>query len=179
VSLVCSSCGRVVETLPAQCGYSITVNKETNQWECNMKNCGTISFNDFLCESCCTNRNIMNITKSIEHLSIENEEFNDELSVYNRKIVQNKLNDSDFNYWVKFGEGDFKCGKGEMDGATILVSCPQEIMNQILLGTSDAFSEFLSGNLKLEGDLQYAVVYFDLIKLALEINSEIGGVLLE
>ncbi|MFW9866435.1 MAG: SCP2 sterol-binding domain-containing protein [Candidatus Thorarchaeota archaeon] len=179
MSLVCSSCGRVVETLPIHCGYSITINKETNQWECNMKNCGTISFNDFLCETCCTNRNIMNITKSIERLTKVNEEFNDELTPYNRKIIQTTLNDSNFNYWVTLGEGEFKCGKGEMEGANVIVSCPQEIMNQILLGNSDAFSEFLKGNLKLEGDLQYAVVYFDLIKLALEIGSEIGGVPLE
>ena len=179
MSLVCSSCGRVVETLPTQCGYSITMNNETNEWECNMKNCGTVSFNNFICESCCTNRNIMNITKSLEHLSLQNEEFNDELSPYKRKIIQTKLNDSDFNYWVTFGEGEFKCGTGEMNGATVLVTSPQETMNQILLGNSDAFSEFLNGNLKLEGDLQYAVVYFDLIKLALEINSEIRGVHLE
>ena len=50
-------------------------------------------------------------------------------------------------------------------------------MNQILKGTVDPFNKFLIGDLKIEGDIQYAVVYFDLIKLALEINTEIGGIL--
>ena len=118
----------------------------------------------------------MNIAKSIEYLSVNNEEFNNELGAFKENIVQTKLNDSNFSYWVKFGEGEFKCGKGEIDGASIIVSCPQETMNQLLSGNTDAFSEFLGGNLKIEGDLQYAVVYFDLIKLASEINTEVGGI---
>jgi hypothetical protein len=176
LSLVCNSCGRVVETLPIQCGYSITINKETNQWECNMKNCGTIKFSDFICESCCTNKKIMSIAKSIEHLSVKNDEFADELGVFKKNIVQTNLSDSNFNYWVKFGEGEFKCGKGEIDHANIKVSSSQETMDQLLSGNTDAFKEFIGGNLKIEGDLQYAVVYFDLLRLAFEINSENGGV---
>lgn len=50
-------------------------------------------------------------------------------------------------------------------------------MNHILSGNSNLFKEFFNGNLTVEGDLQYTVVYFDLLKLALEINKEIGGIL--
>jgi len=176
LSLKCSSCGRLIETLPIQCGYSIVVNNETSQWGCYTENCGIQTFDEFLCESCCTNQHIMEINKTIERLSTENEEFNEELGLFKRQIVQTRLNNSGFKYWVEFGGGEFKCGKGEINGATILVSCPQKTMNQILSSTSDFFKEFFSGNLKIEGDLQYAVVYFDLIKLALEINKEMGGI---
>jgi len=141
-----------------------------------MENCGTISFDEFLCENCCTNKNIMKINKTIEQLSIESEEFNEELGLFKRQVVQTNLYNSDFKYWVEFGEGEFKYGKGEINGATILVTCPQEIMNNILSGKLDFLNEFFNGELKIEGDLQYAVVYFDLIKLALEINKELGGI---
>ncbi|MFX0106392.1 MAG: SCP2 sterol-binding domain-containing protein [Candidatus Hodarchaeota archaeon] len=172
MSLKCSRCGRIVETLPTQCGYNITMNNETNQWECNMGNCGIITFDKFLCENCCINKSIMKIYHDYEALSVENKEFRQELDVLKTNIVQTTLEYPDFKYWVKFGNGIFKCGKGEIEGATIKINCPQEVMRGILAGDKFAFSEFVDGNLKLEGDLQYAVVFFDLLRLAAEINNE-------
>lgn len=172
MSLICSKCGKKVETLPLQCGISITMNYETNKWECDMGNCGTISFDQFLCENCCINESIMKIYNDYEALSLENMEFHEELKQLKNTIVQTKLSNPDFTYWVKFGDGDFKFGKGEIDGASIHISCPQKIMTKILMGNASVFSEFLSGNLSVEGDLQYVVVYFDLLNLASEINKE-------
>ncbi|MBA7698515.1 hypothetical protein ES703_107193 [subsurface metagenome] len=43
----------------------------------------------------------------------------------------------------------------------------------MLAGRKDSFSEFFKGNLKVEGDLQYFVVYMDLLELASEINQEV------
>ena len=177
MSLKCSSCGRIVETLPLQCGYSITMNSETNQMECNMGDCGIITFDKFLCENCCINKSIMKIYNNYKTLSVENKEFHEELKELKYNIVQTKLNNPDFTYWVKFGDGDFKFGKGEIEGAGIYISCPQKIMTKILMGNTNAFSEFVNGNLSVEGDLQYVVVYFDLLNLALEINKEMVGVL--
>jgi hypothetical protein len=173
MSLKCSNCGKVVKTLPLQCAYSITVNHETNQWECYMENCGTISLSEFLCENCCVNKKIMESNKNFEQLAKENDEFFRELGFLKKNIVQTKLFNSDFNYWVVFGEGEFKYGKGEIEGANIFITCPQKTMNQILLGNADAYSEFFAGNIKFEGDLQYGVVYFDLLKLGLEISKEL------
>ena len=31
MSLVCSNCGKKIETVPLQCGQSVTVNNETNK----------------------------------------------------------------------------------------------------------------------------------------------------
>ncbi len=173
MSLKCSGCGKTIDTLPLQCGYSINVNHETNQWECYMENCGTISLSEFMCESCCVNKNIMKSSKALEQLAGKNDEFYQELGFLKKNIVQTKLNNSDFKYWVVFGEGEFKCGKGKLEGADISITCSQKTMNQILLGNVDAYSAFLAGDIKAQGDLQYVVVYFDLIKLGLEINREL------
>lgn len=172
MSLKCSSCGRIVETLPTQCGYSITLNSETNQWECNMGNCGIISFDKFLCENCCINKSIMKINYDYEALSVENKEFHEELKELKHNVVQTKLSNPDFTYWVEFGDGVFKCGKDENSEANVHISSPQEVMTKILMGNTSVYSEFLSGNIKIEGDLQYIVVYFDLLGLAAEINNE-------
>lgn len=53
MDLKCSRCGKKIETLPLRCGYSINMNYETNQMECDMGEYGIISFDKFLCENCC------------------------------------------------------------------------------------------------------------------------------
>ncbi|MFX1567702.1 MAG: SCP2 sterol-binding domain-containing protein [Promethearchaeota archaeon] len=175
MSLICSSCGRKVETLPLQCGYSITMNTETNQMECNMGLCGVITFDQFLCENCCINNSIMKILHNYENLSLENQEFHEELNELEQNIVQTKLIKPDLKYWVEFGNGVFKYGKGENNKANIHISCPQKIMTKILMGNSPSLSEILRDDVSIDGNLQYAVVYFDLLNLALEIINEKGS----
>ncbi len=172
MSLKCSGCGKIVETLPLKCGHSISMNMETNQMECDMGNCGIITFDQFLCENCCINKSIMNVFNNYENLSLENQEFHEELLELKQNIVQTNLNSPDFTYWVEFGNGIFKCGKGENNKANIHITCHQEVMTKILTNSTSVFSEFLSGNIRVDGDLQYVVVYFDLLNLASEINSE-------
>ncbi|MBY9021270.1 MAG: SCP2 sterol-binding domain-containing protein [Candidatus Lokiarchaeota archaeon] len=175
MSLICTDCGKEIETLPLECAHSLTNNDETHQCECYMENCGTILINEFVCESCCTNRNIMKLNKSFEQLSLENEEFKEELTFFKKNIIQTKLINSDFNMWVEFGDGVYLCDKGGKDNPSAVFICSQKIMNQILNGTVKPFDAFFGGELKIEGDLQYSLVYFDLIKLASEIISEARG----
>ncbi|MFX0029804.1 MAG: SCP2 sterol-binding domain-containing protein [Candidatus Hermodarchaeota archaeon] len=172
MSLVCSNCGRKIQTVPVQCGQSITINDETNRWECDMGRCGIISFDNFLCENCCINSSIMEIYHGFETLAEENLEFREELDALKLNKVQTTLSNPDFKFWVKFGDGKFKCGKGEIEGADINVTCSQKVMSDFLTGNKFIFREFLDGKIKISGDLQYAVVYFDLLGLAAEIKNE-------
>jgi putative sterol carrier protein len=172
MSLVCSNCGKKIETVPLQCGHSITINSDTNKWECDMGRCGVVSFDNFLCENCCINSSIMEIFNRYESLSENNLEFHEELEALKLNTIQTTLNDPDFKYWVKFGGGIFKCGKGKIESPSINVICSQKSMSDILKGDTSGFNEFMEGNLKVEGDMQYVVVYFDLLRLAAEIYSE-------
>lgn len=175
MNLTCNSCGRTIEPLPLECGHSISINNETNQWECTMGDCGSVTLENFLCQNCCINKSILNIYNNYQLLSVENEEFRLELDLLKRNIVQMNIPDTGLKYWVKFGEGKFNYGKGEIEGANIFLSCPHETMSGVLNGDLSAYSEVMNGNLKIKGDLQYAVVFFDLLKLALEINEEMRG----
>lgn len=176
MNLICTACGNEVETLPLQCAHSINLNNETNQMECYMENCGIISINEYVCESCCTKKNIMKMNKSIEKLSLENEEFSQELTFFKKNIVQVKVPNSDFSFWVEFGNGVYLCDKGIKKDPSIVITCSQKMMHQIFKGSIEPFEAFLSKNLKIGGDLQYAVAFFDLLKLARDISKEIGGV---
>ena len=175
MSLECSSCGRTIEPLPLECGHNISINSETNQWECTMGNCGSVTLENFLCENCCINKSILNIFNNYELLSVENEEFRMELDLLEGKVVQMNVHDTGFKFWVKFGEGKFNYGKGEIEGADLFVTSGHKVMNGILNKELDAKTEYLSGNIKLEGDLQFIVLYFDLLNLALEIKREVKG----
>lgn len=176
MSLICTGCGKEIETLPLQSAHKINMNNETNQLECYIENFGTILINEFVCERCSTNRNIMKSVKSFERLSLENEEFKEELTFFQKNIVQTKLLNTDFNFWIEFGNGVYLSGKGVKINPSIFVTCPQKAMNLILEGNLDPDSLWLTGDLQIEGDLQYAGVFFDLMKLALEIIRETGGV---
>jgi len=173
MSLVCTNCGKKIETVPLQCGQSISVNSETNKWECDMGRCGVVSFDNFLCENCCINSSILEVFHGFEHLSEENLELRQELDELKTKIVQIKLENPDFTYWVEFGDGKFIVGKGENSNATIEIKSSQEVWSDILAGRRDSYSEFFKGNLKVEGDLQYFVVYIDLLELISEISQEV------
>jgi len=173
MSLVCSNCGRKVETLPMQCAQNITVNEETTKWECDMGRCGVISFDKFLCENCCINSSILEIFQGFENLSEENLEFKQELDELIPNLVQIRLKNPDFAYWVEFGDGKFIVQKGEVENASIQINCSQDVWSDIITGKRIAFKEFFTGKLKVEGNLQYAVVFLDLLELVLEINQEI------
>ena len=174
MSLACKSCGREVETVPLQSGQSITMNGETNKWEFDLGKFGVISFDNFLCENCGINSSIMEIFYGFERLSIENLEFRQELNELKTKIVQIRMENPGLTYWVEFGGGKFKVGKGEIHDATIEIRCSQEVWRDILVGRKVSFSEFFKGRVKIQGDLQYAVVYLDLLELASEIYQEVG-----
>jgi len=118
----------------------------------------------------------MKLNKTFERLSSENEEFKEELAFFEKKVIQIKTPDSDFKFWVEFGNGVYLTEKGVKDNPPIIFTIPQKSLTLILEGKLVWFGEFFNGNLKVEGDLQYTLVFFDIVKLALEITNEIGGV---
>ena len=119
---------------------------------------------------------IMKLNKTFERLSLENEEFKEELTFFKKTVIQVNMPDSDFNFWVEFGNGVYLSEKGVKDNPPITFTIPKKNLNSILEGKLVWFGEFFNGNLKVEGDLQYTLVFFDIVKLALEITNEIGGV---
>ncbi|MHA1242157.1 MAG: SCP2 sterol-binding domain-containing protein [Promethearchaeota archaeon] len=118
---------------------------------------------------------IMELNKKFERLSLENEEFKEELTFFKKNVIQVNMPDSDFNFWIEFGKGTYLSEKGVKDNPPITFTIPEKNIHLILEGKLNWFGEYFNGNLKVEGDLQYTLVFFDIVKLALEITNETGG----
>jgi len=126
--------------------------------------------------------NLRFITKYLElikTLSQDNDEFREELGELNLTHILLILNKPNIRYWIKFGKGLFQYGQGEFENGTVTISCPSNIIVDIIKGKTNGFKEFLNGRSHMEGNLQYAVVFFDLLTLASEILSEKGVFLIE
>ena len=117
----------------------------------------------------------MKLSKTFERLSSENKEFKEELAFFEKNTIQINTPDSDFQFWVEFGNGVYLCDKGVKKNAPITFTIPKKNMSLILERKMEAFDEFFKGNLKIAGDLQYGIVFFDIVKLASEILNETGG----
>ena len=52
-NLKCKRCGKRIETIPIQCGYSINLNEDSGEWECYMgPEYGMMKLNEMLCSKC-------------------------------------------------------------------------------------------------------------------------------
>lgn len=52
-SLRCKRCGKKIETISIQCGYSINLNEDTGEWECYMgPGIGMMKLSELICEKC-------------------------------------------------------------------------------------------------------------------------------
>ena len=52
-NMICNNCGNLIETIPLHCGHSMTLNENTNRWECFMgPDCGFINLDEMLCSKC-------------------------------------------------------------------------------------------------------------------------------
>jgi hypothetical protein len=52
-ALKCKRCGNKIETIPVQCGYSITFNEDSGEWECYIgPEYGMMRLNEMICPKC-------------------------------------------------------------------------------------------------------------------------------
>jgi ubiquinone biosynthesis protein UbiJ len=115
---------------------------------------------------------ILKFYEKIKNLSKSNTIIKKELVELNLKKVQVILNSPHYTYWVIFGNGIFNYGKGEIENADIIVKSKFSLMKKILNQKKMPHTEFVKKNLQVEGDVQYAVVYFDFINFALDQNKK-------
>lgn len=101
----------------------------------------------------------------------EDEEIQEELDDMDEITVQNIYSDADFKYWVKLGKGNFQVGEGEIDEPDITMSANTETWSGLGSGEIDSTSAYMSGDLSVEGNLQDAMAYgeiLDMIRFFLE-----------
>ncbi|MFX1323720.1 MAG: SCP2 sterol-binding domain-containing protein [Promethearchaeota archaeon] len=109
----------------------------------------------------------------IKQLAAENEELQEELEDIDTVVAQMEVTDVDFKYWVKFGEGAVDFGEGTSDESTVTMKATTATWSGLSSGEIDSTSAYMSGDLVIEGNLQDAIAYGEILGLAMELGAEL------
>ncbi len=113
--------------------------------------------------------NAFKVFELIKQFIATNKESKEELEDMDLIIAQFDVVDEDFKYWLKLGEGIFDYGKGVIDEATFSMIANQETLGGLLSGEIDGTSAYMSGDLKIEGNLQDAIAYGEFLAMVMEL----------
>ncbi|MHA1933343.1 MAG: SCP2 sterol-binding domain-containing protein [Promethearchaeota archaeon] len=109
----------------------------------------------------------------MKQLAAENEELKEELEDIDTIIVQQEVTDVNFVYWIKFGEGGVEYAEGSSDDATVTMKAAQATWSGLSSGEIDSTSAYMSGDLVIEGNLQDAIAYGEILGLAMELGADL------
>jgi len=104
----------------------------------------------------------------VKQIAQENDELKEELDDMDPITVQIIVSDADYKYWVKLGGGQVDYAEGDAEEPNVTMSATGETWTGLSSGTLDSTSAYMSGDLKIEGNLQDAIAYGEVIAIALE-----------
>ena len=117
----------------------------------------------------------MKYYKKMKEISHNVPTINEELEELDLKRVQIILDSPSYIFWTIFGNRKFDYGEGGIDNSDIIVKCKFSLFRQILKQKKSALTEFTKKNMQIQGDIQYAVVYFDFLNYSLDFIKFDGG----
>jgi len=108
----------------------------------------------------------------VKQFAEENEELKEELEDIDPMVVQLVITDVDYKYWVKIGEGKLDYGEGEGEDPSVTMSATGATWIGLTSGEIDSTSAYMSGDLVIEGNLQDAIAYGEVLGLAQELGAD-------
>ena len=108
----------------------------------------------------------------VKQLAEENEELKEELEDIDLMVVQLVITDVDYKYWVKIGDGKLDYGEGEGEDPGVTMSATGATWTGLTSGELDSTSAYMSGDLVIEGNLQDAIAYGEVLGLAQELGAD-------
>jgi len=109
----------------------------------------------------------------MKQLGQENDELKEELEDMDKLVIQMEVTDIDYKYWVSFGEGAVDYGEGTSDDASVTMKAAQTTWAGLASGDIDSTSAYMSGDLVIEGNLQDAIAYGEVLALAMELGADL------
>jgi putative sterol carrier protein len=97
----------------------------------------------------------------------ENDDLKEELEDMDITI-QMILTDAGNRFWLKAHDGTLEFGEGDVDSPSFTFSATKEVGAGLLFGEVDATSAYMAGDITVEGNLQDAMAFQEIIELALE-----------
>jgi putative sterol carrier protein len=115
---------------------------------------------------------LMRVFKFIKEISTENEDLKEELEDMDIAI-QMVITDVDYKFWLTVKEGDLDFGEGDVENPSFTMSSNLEVGAGIMMGEVDATSAYMAGDITVEGNLQDAMAFQEIIELALEAYEDL------
>jgi len=115
---------------------------------------------------------MMKVFDFIKQVSTENEDLKEELEDMDIAI-QMVITDANTKFWLSVKEGDLDFGDGDTENPSFTMSSTLEVGAGILMGEVDATSAYMAGDITVEGNLQDAMAFQEIIELALEAYEDL------
>ena len=115
---------------------------------------------------------MMKVFAFIKDVSTSNEDLKEELEDMDIAI-QMVITDADKKFWLSVKEGNLDFGDGEVENPSFTMSSNLEVGAGILMGEVDATSAYMAGDITVEGNLQDAMAFQEIIELALEAYEDL------
>ncbi len=116
---------------------------------------------------------MMRMYEFVKQISKENEDLKEELEDMDIAISM-IITDNNKKYWLTVKEGDLDYGEGNVDNPSFTMSSTLEVGAGILMGEVDATSAYMAGDITVEGNLQDAMAFQEIIELALEAYEDLA-----
>jgi len=104
----------------------------------------------------------------IKQVVEEDEDLKEELEDMDETKVQMIVTDANYKYYVILGEGKFDYAEGEVDDPGVTMSATGATWAGLAAGELDSTSAYMSGDLVIEGNLQDAIAYGEVLSMAME-----------
>ncbi|KKM16989.1 hypothetical protein LCGC14_1680260 [marine sediment metagenome] len=112
--------------------------------------------------------NVLKLMEFLKQISGENEDIKEELEDMDLITLQFEMTDVDYKYWVKLGESKVDYAEGEVEDADVTMKATVATWVSLGSGETDSTSAYMSGDLQIEGNLQDAIAYGEILGMAME-----------
>lgn len=103
----------------------------------------------------------------VKQVAEENEDIKEELEDVDI-LVQLIVSDADYHYWVKMGDGKVEYGEGDADDPSVTMTATGATWAGLGSGEIDSTSAYMSGDLQIDGNLQDAIAYGEILGMAMD-----------
>lgn len=104
----------------------------------------------------------------VKQVAAEDEDLKEELEDMDETKVQMIVTDADYKYYVILGKGKFDYAEGEVEDPGVTMSANGATWAGLGSGELDSTSAYMSGDLVIEGNLQDAIAYGEILAMAME-----------
>ena len=108
----------------------------------------------------------------VKQMAEESEDLKEELEDVDNMMVQLVITDANYKYWVKMGDGAIDYGEGEAEDPSVTMSATGVTWAGLSSGELDSTSAYMSGDLVIDGNLQDAIAYGEILGIAMEEGAE-------